>query len=144
MNYLVTGGAGFIGSNFIDYMLAQHPHCRIVCLDKLTYAADMSNLANALPSPRFTFVKGDICAERALGKLFEREKFDAVINFAAETHVAQDCAGNLYYKREVLSYKHILRHPVEAKQMLPQLLNLLVGISKVDSKDIRACLVSMM
>ena len=63
---------------------------------------------------------------------------------AAETPVAQDCAGNLYYKREVLSYKHILQHPVEAKQMLPQLLNLLVGISKVDSKDIRACLVSMM
>ena len=87
MKYLVTGGAGFIGSNFIHYMLRTHRDIAIVCLDKLTYAADLDNLSGAEDSGRFLFVKGDICDKAAVESLFLREKFDAVVNFAAETHV---------------------------------------------------------
>lgn len=87
MKYLVTGGAGFIGSNFIHYMLRTHRDIAIVCLDKLTYAADLDNLSGAEGSGRFLFVEGDICDKAAVESLFMREKFDAVVNFAAETHV---------------------------------------------------------
>ena len=87
MKYLVTGGAGFIGSNFIHYMLRTHWDIAIVCLDKLTYAADLDNLSGAEDSDRFLFVRGDICDKAAVDSLFLREKFDAVVNFAAETHV---------------------------------------------------------
>ena len=66
MTYIVTGGAGFIGSNFIFYMLAQHPDCRIICLDKLTYAGNLSTLAPVMDDPRFRFVKGI----SATGRLF--------------------------------------------------------------------------
>ncbi len=87
MNILVTGGAGFIGSNFIFYMLEKHPECRIVCLDKLTYAGNLSTLKSVMDNPRFRFVKGDICDREAIYRLFEEEKPDIVVNFAAESHV---------------------------------------------------------
>jgi len=87
MKYLITGGAGFIGSNFIYYMLDKHPDCSIVCLDKLTYAGRLSSLEPALKDSRFKFVKGDICDRKEVFSLFEDEKPDIVVNFAAETHV---------------------------------------------------------
>ena len=86
-NILVTGGAGFIGSNFIYYELEKHPDRRIVCLDALTYAGNLETLERALKSKNFRFVKGDITDRKAVEALFEEESFDAVVNFAAESHV---------------------------------------------------------
>ncbi|MCR5485387.1 MAG: dTDP-glucose 4,6-dehydratase [Clostridiales bacterium] len=87
MKILVTGGAGFIGSNFIFYMLEKHPECEIVCLDLLTYAGNIKTLAPVMDRPNFKFIKGDIADREAVYKLFEDEKIDAVVNFAAESHV---------------------------------------------------------
>lgn len=87
MNILLTGGAGFIGSNFIYYLLNHYSDCRIVCLDKLTYAGNFRTLAEAVNNLNFEFVKGDICDAELVDNLFKNNKFDLVINFAAESHV---------------------------------------------------------
>ena len=87
MTIIVTGGAGFIGSNFIFHMLKEHPEDRIVCVDKLTYAGNLTTLEPVLQNPNFRFVWVDICDREAVFALFEQEKPDAVVNFAAETHV---------------------------------------------------------
>ncbi len=87
MTIIVTGGAGFIGSNFVFHMLQAHPDYRIVCLDKLTYAGNLSTLEPVLQQENFRFVKADICDRQAVDKLFQEEKPDIVVNFAAESHV---------------------------------------------------------
>ena len=87
MTIIVTGGAGFIGSNFVFHMLQAHPDYRIVCLDKLTYAGNLSTLEPVLQQDNFRFVKADICDRQAVDKLFQEEKPDIVLNFAAESHV---------------------------------------------------------
>ena len=87
MTIIVTGGAGFIGSNFIFHMLREYSDYRIVCLDKLTYAGNLSTLAPVMDNPNFRFVKADICDREAVNKLFEEEHPDIVVNFAAESHV---------------------------------------------------------
>lgn len=87
MTLLVTGGAGFIGSNFIFYWLKHHPEDRVVCLDKLTYAGNLATLVPVKDHPNFRFVRGDICDRAAVKRLFEEEQPQAVINFAAESHV---------------------------------------------------------
>ena len=83
----MTGGAGFIGGNFAHYMLQEHPGDQIICLDKLTYAGNLSTLADVMDHPNFQFVKMDICDRDSVYGLFEKEKPDVVINFAAESHV---------------------------------------------------------
>lgn len=93
MKVLITGGAGFIGSNFVYYMLENHPDYRIVCLDKLTYAGNLSTLAEAFKSAAFSFVRGDIADSEFIDGLFAREKFDMVVNFAAESHVDRSISG---------------------------------------------------
>ena len=87
MTVIVTGGAGFIGSNFIFYMLEAHPEYRIVCLDKLTYAGNLSTLKSIMDKPNFRFCRLDICDREGVYRLFEEEKPDIVVNFAAESHV---------------------------------------------------------
>ena len=87
MTVIVTGGAGFIGSNFIFHMLETHPSYRIICLDKLTYAGNLSTLKDVMDNPDFRFVRLDICDRQGVYKLFEEEKPDIVVNFAAESHV---------------------------------------------------------
>ena len=87
MTIIITGGAGFIGSNFIFHMLDKYPEYRIVCVDKLTYAGNMSTLASVMGNPNFRFVKEDICEREAIYQLFEEENPDIVVNFAAESHV---------------------------------------------------------
>ena len=87
MTILITGGAGFIGSNFIFYELEHHPEDRLVCLDKLTYAGNLSTLKDVLQLPNFRFVRGDICDREAVYQLFEEERPDIVVHFAAESHV---------------------------------------------------------
>ena len=87
MKILVTGAAGFIGGNFVYHMLENHPDYEIVGLDLLTYAGNLETLEAALKNPKFKFVKADITDAETINKLFEEEKFDKVVNFAAESHV---------------------------------------------------------
>jgi dTDP-glucose 4,6-dehydratase len=93
MNLLITGGAGFIGSNFIHYAFREHPDVRIVNLDALTYCGNLENLSAVQNHPRYRFVRGDIADAAVLTPIFEEERFDAVINFAAETHVDRSITG---------------------------------------------------
>ena len=87
MTVIVTGGAGFFGSNFIFYLLERYPGDRVVCLDKLTYAGNLSALDSVMDDPRFRFVRLDICDREGVYSLFEQEHPDIVVNFAAESHV---------------------------------------------------------
>ncbi len=87
MNIIVTGGAGFIGSNFVFHMLEKYPDYRIVCVDALTYAGNLSTLKSVMDNKNFRFVKLDICDREGVYKLFEEEHPDMVVNFAAESHV---------------------------------------------------------
>ena len=87
MTIIVTGGAGFIGGNFVHYQLKHHPEDQIICLDALTYAGNMETLKDAVSNPNFSFVQGSIADRDAVYALFEREMPDVVVNFAAESHV---------------------------------------------------------
>lgn len=87
MTIIVTGGAGFIGSNFIFYILKKYPQYRVICLDKLTYAGNLATLKTAMDNPNFSFCRGDICDRESVYKLFEEVQPDIIVNFAAESHV---------------------------------------------------------
>jgi dTDP-glucose 4,6-dehydratase len=87
MKYLVTGGAGFIGSAFVRLVLGSQPAARVVNLDKLTYAGNLENLSSVDTNPRYRFVQGDICDRELVNKLMRDEKPDTVVHFAAESHV---------------------------------------------------------
>jgi len=87
MNILITGGAGFIGSNFIEYHLEKYPQINIINLDKLTYAGELSNLKAVELKVNYVFIKGDICDRSLIESLFDKYRFSGVIHFAAESHV---------------------------------------------------------
>lgn len=87
MNWFITGGAGFIGSNFIKYILAHYPDDRVICFDKLTYAGDMKNIEEHTSDPRFVFVRGDICCASEVEQALFSSQTDYIVNFAAESHV---------------------------------------------------------
>ena len=87
MKMLITGGAGFIGSNFIFYMRKMHPDYDLVCVDKLTYAGNLETLASVMDDPKFRFIRADIADRSEIYRIFEAEKPDTVVNFAAESHV---------------------------------------------------------
>ncbi len=87
MKIIVTGGAGFIGGNFVHYMLKYHPEHNIICFDSLTYAGNLETLKPVMDSPHFTFIKGDIADREVVYELFASEKPDVIVNFAAESHV---------------------------------------------------------
>ena len=86
-NLMVTGGAGFIGSNFVRYMLDKYPDYRILVYDKLTYAGNLDNLLDVDDDPRYRFVQGDICDAAAVAEALKAHQIDTIVNFAAETHV---------------------------------------------------------
>lgn len=92
-NILITGGAGFIGSNFVLYMRKKHPEDRLIVLDKLTYAGNLENLKSIKPGDKYLFVKGDITDSALAERLFEKEGIDTVVNFAAESHVDRSILG---------------------------------------------------
>lgn len=109
MNIIVTGGAGFIGSNFIFYQMKNHPQDRIICLDKLTYAGNLSTLESVMNKPNFRFVKADIADKHAVEKLFEEEKPDIVVNFAAESHVDRSIEdAQIFLKTNILGTQVLL------------------------------------
>jgi dTDP-glucose 4,6-dehydratase len=84
---LITGGAGFIGSNFVHFVLGKYPECRAVVYDKLTYAGNLDNLRDVAEDPRYSFVHGDICDANLVRQVVREHKIEAIVNFAAETHV---------------------------------------------------------
>ena len=86
-NILVTGGAGFIGSNFVHYMLAKYPEYNIIAFDKLTYAGNLNNLLDAHDNPRYKFLRGDIAERASVERAINSNEIDTIVNFAAESHV---------------------------------------------------------
>ena len=113
MRILVTGGAGFIGSNFIQFLLKERPGWQIVNLDKLTYAGNLANLEGTVDNPNYTFVKGDICDPVDVGRVFE-SKFDYVVNFAAESHVDRSLYDpGIFLKTNILGTQVLLEHSLK-------------------------------
>lgn len=109
MKILVTGGAGFIGGNFVLYMVNQYPEDHIVNLDALTYAGNLETLKSVEHAPNYTFVKGDIADRDFIDQLFETEKFDIVVNFAAESHVDRSILDpGIFIKTNVLGTQVLL------------------------------------
>lgn len=109
MKYLITGGAGFIGSHYLNVMVKKYPNNEYVCLDLLTYAGNLNNIKDIIELPNFKFVQMDICDEENINKLFNKEKFDGVIHFAAETHVDNSFDNEkLFYKTNVIGTKVLL------------------------------------
>jgi dTDP-glucose 4,6-dehydratase len=108
-NILVTGGAGFIGSNFINFILNQHDDYRIINLDKLTYAGNLENLTPSIDNPNFTFIKGDIVNAELVRHLFEAYDIKYVINFAAESHVDRSILGSeIFFRSNVIGTNVLL------------------------------------
>ena len=87
MKFLITGGAGFIGSNYLHYVTDKYPEDEFICLDALTYAGNYNNIKDLEDKDNFKFVKGDITDREFVDYLFDKEGFDVVVNFAAESHV---------------------------------------------------------
>jgi dTDP-glucose 4,6-dehydratase len=112
MRIVVTGGAGFIGSNFVRHLLAEHPADEIVVLDKLTYAGNLANLRDVSGDPRYSFVKGDICDPEVVGRVAAQA--DAIVNFAAETHVDRSISGPEDFIRTDVIGTHVLLEAVRA------------------------------
>lgn len=109
MKILVTGGAGFIGSNFIFYMRKKHPEYELVCLDKLTYAGNLATLESVMDKPGFRFIRADIANREAVYGIFETEKPEVVVNFAAESHVDRSIeAPGIFLQTNVMGTQVLL------------------------------------
>lgn len=109
MKIIVTGGAGFIGGNFVHYMLDRHPEDEIICVDCLTYAGNMETLASVMDNPKFQFEKLDITDREGIYGLFEREHPDIVVNFAAESHVDRSIENpEVFLKTNILGTQVLL------------------------------------
>src|SRR2546427_8595157 len=91
---LVTGAAGFIGSNFVRMLLSHDEDVKLIAYDKLTYAGNLANLQDLLDNPRLVFIKGDICDDELVRSIWDEHKIDQVVNFAAETHVDRSIMGS--------------------------------------------------
>src|SRR5215467_5888608 len=108
MKILVTGGAGFIGSSFVRYVLRTQPKVEVVNYDLLTYAGNLRNLDEVASDPRYTFVRGDIADREAVRGVFDVHAIDAVVNFAAETHVDRSIDDSSPFVRTNVSGTHCL------------------------------------
>ncbi|TGU71090.1 dTDP-glucose 4,6-dehydratase [Geomonas terrae] len=129
---LVTGGAGFIGSNFINHFMAGNPGCRVVNLDLLTYAGNLKNLTAVEANPQYRFVKGDICDASLVARLLEEEKIDAVAHFAAESHVDRSITGpDIFVRTNVLGTQTLLEASRKHAESLPAFRFLQVSTDEV-------------
>jgi len=118
MNLLITGGAGFIGSNFILHMMKSHPEVEIINLDVLTYAGNLNNLKSVDKNPRYTFIKGDICDPDSVNAILDRHTVDTIVHFAAESHVDRSITRASEFVRTNVLGTHTLlecarHHPIE-------------------------------
>lgn len=131
---LVTGGAGFIGSNFINYFLPANPGCRVINLDLLTYAGNLENLIGVENDPRYHFVKGDVCDARLVAQLLAEEKIEAVLHFAAESHVDRSISGpEVFVRTNVLGTQVLLEESRKhwSSESVPQFRFLQVSTDEV-------------
>lgn len=107
--YLVTGAAGFIGANYIKYILAKHNDIKVVILDALTYAGNLGTIAKDIDNERCVFIKGDICSRDVVDGLFAEYRFDYVVNFAAESHVDRSIENpQLFLITNILGTQNLL------------------------------------
>lgn len=114
MNILVTGAAGFIGTNFVYYMLSAHPDYHIVGFDALTYAGCISNLYKAMANRAFTFIRGDICSREDVSEAFRKHSPDIVVNFAAESHVDRSIENpSVFIETNVMGTEILLEEAVK-------------------------------
>ena len=113
---LITGGAGFIGSNFIHFLLKKHNDLRVVNLDKLTYCGNLDNLKSVERNPRYHFIKGDIADKKLVAEIFQQEKPDIVVNFAAATHVDRSIfEPEVFTKTNIIGTQTLLGAALKAK-----------------------------
>lgn len=117
MNILVTGGAGFIGSNLVMYLLKKYPDMRIVNLDKLTYAGNLENLESVKNNERYRFERGDICDRGMVKQLLEKYSIDTIINLAAETHVDRSIVGSAEFIQTNIVGTHVLLEVAREKSL---------------------------
>lgn len=116
--YLVTGGAGFIGSNFVHYMLNKYSDIKILNLDKLTYAGNLENLVSVKDNPSYEFIQGDICDKELVERLFTRYDINYVVNFAAESHVDRSISDpEIFVKTNILGTVNLLNESKKAWQV---------------------------
>lgn len=109
MKFLITGGAGFIGSNYLHYVVNKYPEDTFVCLDALTYAGNYNNIKDLETKNNYKFIKMDIRDKQSIEKLFKNEKFDYVVNFAAESHVDNSIKNpNLFAETNILGTINLL------------------------------------
>ena len=106
MNVLITGGAGFIGSNFVEYFVKKYPQYKIIVLDKLTYAGSLENLKNVID--KITFIKGDICDEEVVQNILKKYNINGIVNFAAESHVDNSIKEPLLFTNTNIIGTHVL------------------------------------
>ncbi len=119
MNYLITGGAGFIGSHFVKYLLGSKKHIRVINLDALTYAGNLETLQEVEGDSRYRFVKGNICDASLVERLFQEESIDTVVNFAAESHVDRSIVNpSLFVETNVLGTQVLLDAALKAEVSL--------------------------
>ena len=108
MNILITGGAGFIGSNFVRFTLREYPDDRVVNIDKLTYAGNLENLEDVRSHPHYKFEKADICDRQEVDRIVEKHRIQAIVNFAAESHVDRSILGSAEFIRTNVSGTQVL------------------------------------
>jgi dTDP-glucose 4,6-dehydratase len=117
MNILVTGGAGFIGSNFIHYLLEKRSNYTVINADKLTYAGNLENLESVRTHPKYVFEKADICDREAIERIVDKYNIDAVIHFAAESHVDRSIMGAAEFVRTNVSGTQVLLDVANQRKM---------------------------
>ena len=109
MTYLITGGAGFIGANFVKYILKKHPDSKVIILDKLTYAGSLGTIKDELKDSRVSFYKGDICNTELVENIFMSHDIDTVVNFAAESHVDRSIEDpGIFLKTNILGTQTLM------------------------------------
>ena len=137
-NVLVTGGAGFIGSNFVQYFLGAHPDVKLVNFDDLTYAGNLGNLVAVASDHRYTFVKGDICDRAAVDRVMQEHAIDTVVHFAAESHVDRSITGaTVFVTTNVVGTQvHLLVTPKQAEAVPRPILRSLMHLANLKSRPL--------
>ena len=133
---LVTGGCGFIGANFVRFLLTERPDWRVVNIDKLTYAGNQANLVGLADNPAYTFVHGDICDQVLVNELFDKHNVQAVVHFAAESHVDRSITGPDAFIRTNINGTFVLLETARAKWLGPGQMNSLCRFLHVSTDEV--------